>query len=313
MDPVGIAIGVVGLARLASICVDAFQEASKADAEHGVWHIRFTIQRDRFVLWARRAGLLREQREAGHFSKLETDHAEIGQTVQQIFETLRKISFLEDDHNEVKSGTEGHKTPDPTVREAASQEPRKPLRVGHQRQRKLPWDDDDTDSKRTHPGYSLKDFWITSTLLTSAERELVLQRLVADLTCFIDKLELYTAQVGMLTRPRFEIDITELSTEASSSVTPSTAEPVEAVPDSQPATEASSDSHSATEAVVQAVIDNFDRQLDIETGQPQQPPVPFSQRLRESIKEEIRTRPVSLSVASVASVTGVVSMARTFG
>jgi hypothetical protein len=95
VDPVGFAIGVVGLAGLASTCIDAFHRATKLDEDHGVLQARLAVQRDRFKQWAQRAGLLGNHHTEHRSTNRNADRV-AHRLLLDISRSLRGIAYLED-------------------------------------------------------------------------------------------------------------------------------------------------------------------------------------------------------------------------
>ncbi|KPI45354.1 uncharacterized protein AB675_2350 [Cyphellophora attinorum] len=294
MDPIGLSIGLVGLSILATTCLKAFQRVSKIDQDHGVLQARFSVERDRFLMWARTAGVLQEDLRKPILQRPYTDDARI-YTNEEILKILMAIAFLTGDCTREKLGTERVMAIDALLADGITR--RTKARTPHMKllERQVA----KVVCGTPPPRYgTLEDLW-KNPVLSPTERYRLLERNITELTDHIGELEWMTAKPWVRRRPPIEVDIKELLLEPSSH-SPTTAKPVGAA----------TESISATDSVVQSVVDNFDRQPGIGVGQARRPPVAFPQRLWESIKEEIRTRPVSVSVASVASMTAVVSIVR---
>jgi hypothetical protein len=86
MDPVGFSVGIIGLAGLVSTCIEAFQIIRSMKAYERDTELLFTkldIEKDLFIQWAQRCGLLKRQHVDGRLFNPKTD-AVVARTVHEI-------------------------------------------------------------------------------------------------------------------------------------------------------------------------------------------------------------------------------------
>jgi hypothetical protein len=110
MDPTGFAVGVVGLAGLVSTCIEAFQIIRSIKAYSRDTEILFTkldIEKELFMQWAQRVGLLKKHTIDGRLFDRRTD-ALIYRMLKEIKRLLYDAAGMEGKYGETLQVPIGH-------------------------------------------------------------------------------------------------------------------------------------------------------------------------------------------------------------